>query len=90
MGGHIFGGWGDPGAHLFKARLNYGLFAAGSISPAANLGTSSDQSVCSIPQIWLSMITDDVETANVAGCLAQQGSKVCSLLRALWKFKGSR
>lgn len=73
-----------------KARLIYVLSAAGSISPSANPGTSSDQSVCGIPQILLAIITDGVETANVAGCLAQQGSKVCSLLRALLEFKGSR
>jgi hypothetical protein len=53
-------------------RLSYGLSAAGSISLAANLGTCGDQSVCSIPQTWLSMINDGDETTNVAGCLAQQ------------------
>jgi hypothetical protein len=82
--------WGDPRVRLSKARLSYGLSAAGSISLAVNLGTCGDPSVCSIPQTWLSMINDGVETTNVAGCLAQQKSKVCSLFRALWEFKGSR
>lgn len=81
---------GEPSVRLVKARSGHGLSVAESISPAANLGICSGQSVCSIPQSWLSMINDGIESTNVAGCFAQQRSKVRSLFQALWQFERPR